>query len=153
MKTSDGSKGQTMHLVIASDLLAVRTALENVLASPPMRDMNDDARGTAEIVLAEVLNNIVEHAYADAKGEIQVSLHPKPDGVFVAVSDQGRALPNEALPQGNPPQSDSDLGLPEGGFGWFLIRSLVQSLSYQRKGANNHLTFLLPVEAEPDKVH
>ncbi|WP_197082870.1 ATP-binding protein [Pseudorhodobacter ferrugineus] len=142
-----------MHLTIASDPVAVRSALDTVLASTAMLGLGDCARGTAEIVLAEVLNNIVEHAYARTTGEIQLRLVPKSDGVFVAVCDQGRAFPHEQLPQGILPVIDVDAGLPEGGFGWFLIRTLVQDLRYQRTDTTNHLSFTLLTDAEPDSVH
>lgn len=142
-----------MNLIIASDPIAVRNALKAALASPALHGFDDCARGTAQIVLAEVLNNIVEHAYAADGGEIHVSLQPTPAGVFVAVRDQGRALPNQELPQGNPPVGDPADGLPEGGFGWFLIRNLVQDLTYQRTGATNHLTFTLPGKGVSDNVH
>lgn len=142
-----------MHLTLASDPVAVRNALETLLASNAMLGLDDCARGTAEIVLAEVLNNIVEHAYAATTGEIVISLSPQPDGVFVAVRDQGRAFPHEELPQGILPAIDSAADLPEGGFGWFLIRTLVQSLEYQRTGSTNHLSFTLLAHAKPDSVY
>ena len=31
--------------------------------------------------------------------------------------------------------------LPEGGFGWFLIRELTHDLTYRRDGSRNHLSF------------
>ena len=39
-----------------------------------LRSLSPDDRGTAEIVLAEVLNNIAEHAYARFPGQIRLSL-------------------------------------------------------------------------------
>ena len=135
-----------MQLRMESDPIAVRKGLVTLLACPMMRGQDNGARGRAEIVLAEVLNNIVEHAYADLAGEICVSLQPQSGGVFVEICDQGRAFPHEQLPHGTLPQFDSHNGLPEGGFGWFLIRKLVQGLTYNRKEACNHLSFLLPAE-------
>jgi serine/threonine-protein kinase RsbW len=34
--------------------------------------------------------------------------------------------------------------LPEGGFGWYLIRTLARDVRYDRNGVTNCLTFWLP---------
>ncbi|WP_280514091.1 hypothetical protein [Allosediminivita pacifica] len=36
-------------------------------------------------------------------------------------------------------------GLPEGGFGWFLIHELARELAYRHDGGMNRLTFRLPL--------
>jgi serine/threonine-protein kinase RsbW len=138
-----------MQLTIESDSTAVRDGLAAVLASPIIQTMEGGARGTAEIVLAEVLNNIVEHAYADMSGKIVLGLQHHPDGVLVTVQDKGNPFPQEELPQGLLPKIDSFADLPEGGFGWFLIRTLVRNLTYLRKDGCNHLSFCLPYEDAP----
>jgi serine/threonine-protein kinase RsbW len=143
----DRMKRQPMQLTIASDPIAVRDALTTLLAGPEVQFLGATMRGTAEIVLAEVLNNIVEHAYAEDCGEISVHLRQQSTGVQVIISDQGRPFPQDSLPQGTLPQIDSPDDLPEGGFGWFLIRTLVQDLTYNRKEAHNHLSFFLSAEA------
>jgi len=141
-----GPEREDLHLVITSDPLAVRGGLAGLLASPLLGKLNEAERGTAEIVLAEVLNNIVEHAYANMSGNIQITLCSQAGGICVNIHDQGHPFPQEVLPQGTLPQTCPTNGLPEGGFGWFLIRSLVQNLTYRRDNACNHLSFVLPVE-------
>lgn len=97
----------------------------------------------AELVLAEVLNNIAEHAYcADAPGWIGLALRLQPGGVEVCVCDRG--IP---MPQNRPPEIalPDPAGLPEGGFGWFLIHELSQELVYRHEGGLNRLTFRLPL--------
>jgi serine/threonine-protein kinase RsbW len=37
--------------------------------------------------------------------------------------------------------------LPEGGFGWFLIRELTKDLQYVRHEDQNRLTFSIPIDA------
>lgn len=153
MKMPNGNTDSGVHLVFDSDPIAVRAALVTLLASPAVCSMHENVRSTIEIVLAEVLNNIVEHAYANQPGTIHISLHPKPEGVFVVVCDQGLPFPKEVLPQGALPAIEATDSLPEGGFGWFLIRSLVQGLTYRRNAASNHLSFLLPTDATTPNVH
>ena len=63
----DASCNAVFH--IASTPMAVRDALLEILGHPVMAHLPDDARGTAELVLAEALNNIVEHAYDRDDGD------------------------------------------------------------------------------------
>ena len=136
------------HLVLASDPLAVRDALRALIAAQPLRDLSPSGRGTAELALAEALNNIVEHAYAATPGLIEVTLAPCPTGIACRIEDAGSAMPGGHLPAGRLPDCigvPTD-DLPEGGFGWSLIRSLTVDLRYERAGGRNRLTFTLPPE-------
>ena len=132
--------------VIASTPLSVREALCTMLRHPVMAPLNPEARGSAELVLAEALNNIVEHAYCCEDGDINVVLCVRNARLFCEVIDAGIAMPNNVLPAGLAQPITDDQDLPEGGYGWFLIRSLTQNLTYQRKDAHNHLTFQLDIE-------
>lgn len=143
-KLGEAQDKMAMRTIIASDPFAVRKGLTVLLGCPLIVGMRESDRGGAEIVLAEVLNNIVEHGYAGATGEITVTLRPGPDGVLVAVEDHGKAFPKEQLPEGQLPDINPAKDLPEGGFGWYLIRTLVRDLSYQRIGTVNQVTFCLP---------
>lgn len=136
--------GQAMQLTLESDPVAVRKSLATLLACPIMRSVDDASRDTAEIVLAEILNNIVEHAYANQTGKICVTLHLQSGGIYVVICDQGRPFAQGRIPQGILPKTDSMKDLPEGGFGWFLIGTLAQRLTYTRQDECNQLSFLLP---------
>lgn len=111
-----------------------------------------DLVSRAEIVLAEVLNNITEHGYAGQQGVLSpIALHCRMSGMglHVIVVDQGRPLPaDRCLAAGLPPVSlatqDMD-GLPEGGFGWCLIRELTCDLSLASDGSGNRLCFVVPL--------
>ena len=99
--------------------------------------------GVVEIVLAEVLNNVVEHAYAaHGRGVVEVEVELTPAALLFRVLDDGRPMPEGDAPAGA--AHDLDVvtdDLPEGGFGWFLIRELTDDLRYRRIGNRNELTF------------
>lgn len=96
---------------------------------------------TAELILAEVLNNIVEHAYGGAgQGRIHLMIDATMRAADLVICDSGRAMPGFRLPAGAPADLDVRLSeLPEGGFGWCLIRCLASRLSYRRVGGCNRL--------------
>ncbi|GAW34722.1 serine/threonine-protein kinase BtrW [Roseovarius sp. A-2] len=98
--------------------------------------------GTIEIALAEALNNIVEHAFpSDAPGRIALRLHLSPARLRCELRDQGTALPGLAPPDSSLPElTGPPETLPEGGFGWSLIRTLTERLHYERHDGENRLT-------------
>jgi len=134
-----------LHLAITADPVSIRDGLARMLAVPPLALMKPDARSMAELVLAEVLNNVAEHAYAERTGTVEITLVKVAGGLSCLIVDHGVAMPGGALPKGSLPGKRSTLpeDLPEGGFGWHLIRKLTRSLDYSRIGNENRLNFTL----------
>lgn len=139
------------HYQFVADPLSVRYALRAAMARF-LRQMTETEAGTLELILAEVLNNIVEHGYENSgEGSITLSIVRDRRGMNCAVSDDGTALPLECLlhseSEGAGGHVRPDPGkLPEGGFGWFLIRDLAEELGYRHENGHNLLAFRLPLE-------
>ncbi len=106
--------------------------------------------GDVELVLAEAINNIVEHAYAGGDpGEVRVQAALSDDSLVIRLSDDGAALPEERIPAARLPDADGDLDdLPEGGFGWFLIRSLTSAVRYERSEGSNQLALFFKIDSD-----
>lgn len=141
-------RAEDLHLVFLATPASIRDNLAHMMRLRPLSDLSDDCRGSAELVLAEVLNNVAEHAYGDGPGPVAVTLGGGSAGLTCLIVDQGAAMPAGALPAGKLPQA-ADLSLedlPEGGFGWCLIRTLTRDLAYLRTGGCNRLSFTLPTE-------
>lgn len=121
---------------------SVRALLEDARTRLAARGIPEQVCGTVELALAEALNNIVEHAYAQAEtGTITLDARLVPGGLRCILSDRGAPLPARTLPRGHPPRVDTARdALPEGGFGWFLIRSLAREVHYAREAGVNRLT-------------
>jgi serine/threonine-protein kinase RsbW len=137
----------TIHL--ESEFLAVREGLGQVLCLPDILTLGADLRGRVEIVLVEVLNNIVEHAYAGQTGSIQISLRLLPDRLVCHVLDKGRPFPAGAPPPGTLAEGRTLTDLSEGGYGWHLIRAITTDLHYTRTEDTNHLRFSIPLQTPP----
>lgn len=132
-----------LQMTVAGTAEAVRHALRDILADKIFAPYSADLAINAEIALAETLNNIVEHAYAHTSGDIQIMLLGRDSGLVCRLADRGAAMPGLCLPEGAFQTPGEITDLPEGGFGWFLIRSLVQDLRYARVNDENQLSFLL----------
>lgn len=140
--------------VIAVSLRAsgpdVRAALLRVDAALGARQVAPDLRARAQITLAEACNNIVEHAYppraACRDDDIALEIASGADGLHVRLCDRGRPMkggrpPDRAMPPFDP---DDLQTLPEGGFGWPLLRGMARDLRLVRQDGWNILSFRLP---------
>ena len=98
--------------------------------------------GMVELVWAEALNNVVEHAYAEmAAGQVSIEATVAHGQVLAHIRDNGLPFPGAEPPPGHLPSSDGEVeSLPEGGFGWFLIRDLCERVEYRREDGGNRLT-------------
>lgn len=127
----------------------VRLALETLREKLTERQLEACNAGTLEIVLAEVLNNVVEHALADrSDGRIALTGNYDANSWHLRVRDNGAPMPDDQIPSGKQPEVDTDLmDLPEGGFGWMMVRTLARDIVYARAQDNwNELTFTIPDE-------
>ena len=115
------------EITVHSGPQAAREALTLLLDALSCLSLGAEEVCVVRLVVAEMLNNIVEHAYPDPHppGPIHIACHHAPDGLHLAVSDEGLPMPDLQVPLGLPQEIDRPVcDLPEGGFGWFLIRDL-----------------------------
>lgn len=129
----------------------VRAVLADLLSALREVHIGGEDTGIVEVVLAEALNNTVEHAYREVPdGRILLDCSMSQAGLRIAMRDQGVAMPGLELPEGKCPDSDMDIqDLPEGGFGWHLIHTLTEELSYDRVGSENRTSFVIPLTGNP----
>lgn len=130
-----------------SGQFAVRGLLKQTSDTFQTWQISPDLRDMFQIVLAETLNNVVEHAYHFEDGHpITLTLLRDCNAVTCLVQDQGCAMPGKVLPMGSEPDLDvAQADLPEGGFGWFLIFSMAESVLYESNDTTNTLTIRLSV--------
>lgn len=124
----------------------VRRALSQIRDELEAAGATSDQKGRIETVMAEVLNNVVEHALADQTNSL-VEAHgfrQQPNWCF-KVFDAGHPLPQKRLPDQGFPAVDTNLeDLPEGGFGWAMVHMLTNDISYCRLPGRNCLEFSVP---------
>ena len=131
-----------LHMTVA--ILSVQEEVSNVVTHIcewlESHGVQAEVRQELELVLAEALNNVVEHAYLFRDdGEIEIKIVLTPEELKATITDSGRKF------DGPPPIREVDLDatafedLPEGGFGWNLIRTLTDDVAFERKDGHNCL--------------
>lgn len=126
---------------------SIRDALSEVRNRLASMSLSEEEITTVEVVLAEVMNNVAEHAYAWRRdGEMILGLRQTGDGVLVSVTDEGLPMPDPELPFGARLDPTMPLvDMPEGGFGWLIIRQLARDVRYVRDCGVNQLSFRIAV--------
>ena len=136
-------------LNVAATPAGVRHALLQTIGHLKNLGVAPAVLSDTELVLAEVLNNIVEHALV-AKTDTSFSLQLWHRGTQLEfmTQDSGKPMPNHMLPAaGMPNLNVKRADLPEGGFGWPIFLTLAQNICYRRAGRTNALRFDIPLAA------
>lgn len=92
-----------------------------------------------ELALEEVFMNVVMHAapVASTAPRVELSLSIAEDGVTMTVADDGPQFDPLSVP---PPDVTSAVAERRiGGYGIYLVRQLMDAVSYQRVGTRNQL--------------
>lgn len=121
--------------VIAADPQAVRDVLVALEGGSVMAGLSPDSRDAALLVLAEALNNVVEHGYQEDSGWIGLLPVPGGAGLEWRIIDAGQPAPDLAQRRDTMPD-----GMADGGFGWPLIRVLTDKVRLSRRRGLNVLT-------------
>ena len=125
----------------------VRLAIERAMESLAPVNLSPEDLSSIELILAEALNNVVEHAYPPGQpGNVKMVLRHVRSGVMIEIRDTGKPMPEGRTPLGlHPQEKRPEDKLPEGGYGWYLIRQLARDVVYDRENGENFLFFRVAV--------
>jgi anti-sigma regulatory factor (Ser/Thr protein kinase) len=102
--------------------------------------LGDDEVMNLNLVLDEIVTNVLDHGFDGLAGdaEIRLTLTREGDALTIRVEDNGRAF--DPL-QAAPPDLDAPIeDRPVGGLGIHIVRSVMETIEYQRRGGHNVLT-------------
>ncbi len=122
-------KTPRIELSIPAQSEWVRVARLTVAGVAARQGFSIEAVEDIKVAVSEAINNAIQHGGDEDDEEmsmVAIVLEPRADGLWIVVSDQGR-LEGE-LPVRTPSPED---GLPEGGMGLLLIRSLMDRVELQ----------------------
>ena len=64
----------SLNRTLEGNHAAISAGLQEMFSSDLLMALSNGSRGTVEIVLAEALNNVVEHAFANYTGSIEIGI-------------------------------------------------------------------------------
>lgn len=128
---------RALHIGCRADLKVVRQSLQRIHHFLTMQDLPSEMIEDLDLVLSEAMANIVLHGNLDTDGMIECSLMVRDLSVDCRLSDTGAAFD----PAGVGLAAPEPMAFSQGGYGWFLIRSLTRQIAYAREGARNVLCF------------
>ena len=145
---SDHADWRELRILFPAQHLAVRDALHSIMGGLGDMGLREADAIQVELALAEAMNNVCEHAYAgDNLGTAELRVRQRRDRLDCMLVDSGHPIPAGDLPgKGLPPMGTDVRNLPEGGFGWYIIRTLTSGLGYTRDGPRNVLRFSLDLD-------
>ncbi len=117
-----------------SELKKVRSFLKEILKE---KDVSEKDYYIMDLSLVEVCINIIKYAYPKNKGTIYLKSWIEKNKVFFEIKDDG--IPFDPRSIKKPNISEIIDKEKKGGLGVFLIRSLMNSVEYQRKKNQNIL--------------
>lgn len=141
-----------IHFTVQSGTFAARDASAMLMDQLAPLDLDVEEAGTVELVMAEALNNIVEHGYPDPEngGPITITCKHGTKGLNIKLVDYGLPMPDGKTPVGLAVNLDVDfMEIPEGGFGWFIIKDLAKDIVYTRFDRENRLDLRIAIGIEP----
>lgn len=132
------------------DMIAVRPAfaaigpaMEALVARLGGAAAGEDLTADLRLAVTEVLNNVVEHSGHPAEEPVLLHFGRDRSTWWVCVEDRGVPLPTGLLDPAPEPAEPSWSRpvdeLPEGGWGWLLIRGSVDALRHVREDGRNYL--------------
>ena len=90
------------------------------------------------LVIDELAQNVVDYAYQDRPGDVEVAVTSEPEAIIIEIIDEGR--PFDPLTQAPEPDLTSPIeDRPIGGLGVHFTKTLMDDVEYCRESGRNHL--------------
>ncbi len=97
--------------------------------------------GKVNLVLEELAMNTINHGHDGGLHEISITFNSTDDALTIDIVDDGTPfdpLTDAPMPDVNAPMHER----PIGGLGVYLVRKLMDELTYRREEGRNHLTLV-----------
>jgi sigma-B regulation protein RsbU (phosphoserine phosphatase) len=147
------AEGEDGHLAIEAKnrLDEIARVNDEFNAFAEAHEIDTKVRRSLNLVFDELMNNTISYGYDDeGEHEIHVVLRLKGGVLHVTISDDG--TPFNPFDISAPDTTLSLEERPIGGLGVHLVRSVMDEVSYQRKGERNVITMSMRVSAGKEQA-
>jgi serine/threonine-protein kinase RsbW len=130
----------SVSAVFGSDRSGISKLAELAESFGQSQQLTDDEVMEINLVLDEVVTNVLDYGFEgiDGEPEIRVTMTLEGGELTIQVDDNGRAFDplQAAAPDLDAPLEDR----PIGGLGIHIVRSVMTTVAYDRRGGRNILT-------------
>jgi len=119
------------------EIARVTADIEEILVA---QGFTGEAIIDVQLALEEVIVNIVKHGYRGKEGSIGIVCDASPLKATIEISDSAPAFNPLSLPKPNITKGIEDRGI--GGLGVFLVRQVMDIVTYRHKNHKNILTLV-----------
>lgn len=128
------------HITIPADKKEIEKGITPIIALLEDAEVDFVLTNKIEVAIDEILTNIALYAYTPNKGNIDIDyeLDENSRNLTIIIADEGKAFDPLA-------NEDPDITLDEkdrkiGGLGIFIVKNVMEEITYQRKDNKNILT-------------
>ena len=109
------------------------------------RGLNMELQMNLNLVMEEMVSNVIFYAYPEGE-DAEIELLAKSDGkeLTFVLSDQGKEFDPTAKEDANPDINPADREI--GGMGIFIVKNIMNKVTYQRLEGRNLLTMTKGIE-------
>jgi serine/threonine-protein kinase RsbW len=134
--------GQPWCLTVPGQFEQLAQIAEFVTRAAREAGLTEDDVFHVEMAVDEACSNIIEHAYADRIGDIDLACTSSAPGAFeITIRDSGRPFNPDAVAAPGPGASADLEDLNEGGLGLYFMRKLMDEVRFEMvAGQGNTLT-------------
>ncbi|MBQ4183542.1 MAG: ATP-binding protein [Bacteroidales bacterium] len=102
------------------------------------RQLSPDLSMSLNLAIEEAVTNVILYAYPEGtKGYVDIEAQSEEDSLVFIISDSGKAFDPTSIPPADVTASLEDRKI--GGLGIFLVRNIMDEVSYERIGGKNVL--------------
>jgi len=130
-----------MNVRLPAKLIHLEQLVDFVANCAQRQGIGPKRVGEIKVAVEEAIVNVINYAYGDGEGDVEVICTSENDRFIIKIIDSG--LPFDLLSHKDP---DISLDVSEreiGGLGIYLIKRLVDHIEYKRKDDNNVLTLVI----------
>lgn len=136
------------HLSVPARFESVPQVMDFVGEAAEQAGLDKDAIYHCQMAADEACANIIEHAYGgEGEGDIEITVGVEPGVVTITMIDTGKPFDPTSVP---PPPADPDPdNMQPGGLGLFLMRKLMDEVTFTFEDGRNKLVMVKRQAAEP----
>jgi anti-sigma regulatory factor (Ser/Thr protein kinase) len=124
-------------ILLAAKIANLHAAMDFVVQAARQQGFDEDNINQIQLAFEEAVVNVINYAYPDKNGDMEISCLPKEKGLQIEIVDSGIPFDPLSLPE-------PDLNAPIekrkiGGLGVYMIRKIMNEVSYKRENGRNIL--------------